>query len=202
MKMWAVLLAPLLMSSFTYAHKLNDATPLQYDYVYGTVSSGTYRSNASDGNNASAVTLGLSHKFQDSDLLWNADYGSRFVHFDTLTVDHYLLRVGLGYRWLLAEKLDLVTNGKVGALRIDAGDKETDFVYSVDLGLRYALTDNFETSIVAEAIRNKWLDENVVTLSGDYYFYPKFAFGGFVSYRDGEHNVSVREAGLMVKFNY
>ncbi len=202
MKTWAVLLVPVLMSSTLYAHELNDTTPVQYDYLYGTVSSGSYRSDATDGENASAVVLGLSHKFENRDLLWSADYGSRFVHFDTLTVDHYLLRVGLGYRWSLVDGLDLVTHGKVGALRIDAGDKETDFVYSVDLGLRYAVTEKFETSVVGEVIQNKWLDENVVTLSGDYYFYPKFSLGGFFAYRDGERNISVREAGLIAKFNY
>ncbi len=202
MKLWVVLLAPMLVSSYSYAHKLNQVTPVQYDHVYGSVKSGSYRSNSSDGDNVTAVELGIQHKFENSDLLWSADYGSRFVHFDSHTVDHYLLRAGLGYRWLLVENLDLVTRGKVGALRIDAGNKETDFVYSADIGLRYAVTDKFETSIFAEAIRNKWLDENVVTVSGDYYFYPKFSLGGFVSYRDAEHNISVREGGLMARFTY
>ncbi len=202
MKLWVVLWAPMLVSSYSYAHKLNEATPVQYDYLYGSVNSGSYRSDTSEGDNVTAVELGIQHKVEDSDVLWSADYGSRFVHFDNYTVDHYLLRTGLGYRWLLVDNLDFVARGKVGALRIDAGNKETDFVYSAELGFRYAVTQKFETSIFAEAIRNKWLDENVVTVSGDYYFYPKFALGGFVSYRDAEHNISVREGGIMARFNY
>ncbi len=202
MKMWAALWAPVLMSSFSYAHELNDVTPVQYDYAYARVSSGSYRSNLTDGDNASAVALGINHKFDSNDFLWSADYGSRFVHFDDITVDHYLLRVGLGYRWLLADKLDLVTHGKIGALRINSGSKETDFVYSVDVGLRYAVTEKFETSLFAETMRNKWLDENVYTFSGDYYFYPKFALGAFFAYRDGESNISVREGGILARFNY
>lgn len=202
MKKWAVLISSVLLSSSVFSHELTEATPLQYDYAYGSVSSGTYRSNSTDSDNASAVIIRLNHKFEGSDLLWSTDYGSRFVHPNNVTIDHYMLRVGLGYRWLLADKLDLVTNGKVGALRIDAGNKETDFVYSVDLGLRYAVTEKFETSLFAEALRNKWLDENIYTLSGDYYFYPKFALGGFYSYRDGERGTSIREAGILAKFNY
>jgi len=202
MKIWPVLLASVLSSSVTYAHELNDVTPVQYDLLSASLSSGSYRDNSTDGDNTTSVGLNLSHKLEESDLLWSVDYSSRFVHFDSLTVDHYLLRVGLGYRWLVAENLDLVTHGKVGALRVDAGDKETDFVYSVDVGLRYAITEKLEASVFAEAIRNKWLDENVVTLAADYYFYPKFALGGFVAYRDGERNVSVREAGVIARFNY
>ncbi|MFV0448791.1 MAG: Ail and OmpX [Vibrio sp.] len=202
MKIWAVFITLVLLSSSVFSHELTQVTPLRYDYIYGSVSSGSYRSSSTDGDNASSVIVGINHKFADGDLLWSADYGSRFVHPNDLTIDHYLFRVGLGYRWSLAGKLDLVTNGKVGALRIDAGDKETDFVYSVDLGLRYAVTEKFETSLFAEALRNKWLDENNYTFSGDYYLYPKFALGGFVSYRDGERGSSIREAGILAKFSY
>lgn len=202
MKIWPVLLVSVLMPSVMYAHELNNVTPVQYDLLSASLSSGSYRDNSTDGDNTTSVSLDLGHKFEGSDLLWNVDYSSRFIHFDSLTVDHYLLRVGLGYRWLLADDLDLVTRGKVGALRVDAGDKETDFVYSVDVGLRYAVTEKLEASAFAEAIRNKWLDENIVTLSADYYFYPRFSLGGFFAYRDGERDVSVREAGVMVRFNY
>jgi len=191
-----------LVAPFTFAHVIDDATPLQYDYVYGSVSSGSFRSNATSGENASAVLVGLKHKFGDSDFLWSMDYGSRFIHLEPETVDLYQLRTGVGYRWLLADKLDLVTDAKIGALRVNSVRKETDFVYSFDVGLRYSLTKKLETALFAETIRNKWNDEYVYTFSADYYFYPKFALGGFMSYRDGEDNVSVREGGIIARFNY
>ncbi len=202
MKIWAVLTSSVLISSSVVAHEIDASTPLQYDYAYVSVSSGTYESSVTDGDNASALFIGVNHKFADSDLLWSVDYGSRFVHPNDTTIDHYMLRVGLGYRWLLADKLDLVTNGKIGALRIDAGNKETDFVYSADVGLRYSVTDKFQTALFADVIKNDWLDENVYTINGDYYFYPKFSLGAYASYRDGEGSISVREGGIYARFVY
>ncbi len=202
MKTWAVLLSPVLLTSYAFAHDLNETTPLQYDYAYGSVGSGSYKDHTTSGDNTSSLVVGISHKFEGSNWLWSADYGSRFNHLDPQTVDQYQLRTGVGYRWLLMDNLDLVSNGKIGALRVDAGKKETDFVYSVDIGLRYAFTKKLEAAATTEAIRNKWMDVYVYTLSGDYYLYPKFALGAFMSYRDGEHGASVREAGLLARFNY
>ncbi|AMF94364.1 Ail and OmpX [Vibrio fluvialis] len=203
-KRWGII--PLLaIAPMVSAHSLNDQQPLQYDYLNMEVSSGTVSDlyAAGDSDNVTGLLFGVSHKWDESDWLLVADYSARFYHPDDDTIERYQLRLGGGYRWLLAENLDLFTHVKAGGMRIrvESDYSENDFIYSADVGVRYAFTSTFEMSLIGEAIRNKWQDENVATLRADYYFFKRVALGALVSYRDGEGS-HINEMGLTLRLNY
>lgn len=115
-KRWGII--PLLaIAPMVSAHSLNDQQPLQYDYLNMEVSSGTVSDlyAAGDSDNVTGLLFGVSHKWDESDWLLVADYSARFYHPDDDTIERYQLRLGGGYRWLLAENLDLFTHVKAGA---------------------------------------------------------------------------------------
>ncbi|KQH84329.1 Ail and OmpX [Vibrio furnissii] len=203
-KRWGIMML-FAVASTVSAHRLNEQLPLQYDYLDAHLSSGSvtglYAKGESD--NVTSVGLGASYKWQETNGLLVGDYSARFYHPDDDTIERYQLRFGGGYRWSLAKQLDLVTHVKVGGVRIrvEQGDNETDFVYSADIGLRYAVTPKFEMSLTGEAIRNQWQDENIATLRADYALFRRVALGGLIAYRDGEGHY-INEMALTLRFNY
>lgn len=201
---WGTLVS-LFITPMLSAHSLSQQQPLQYDYIKAELSSGRVSDlySAGESDNVTALLLGVSHKWQDSNGLMVGDYSARFYHPDNQTIERYQLRLGAGYRWLWTDNLDFVAHIKAGGLRIrmENDDSTTDFIYSADIGLRYAWTAKFEVSLTGEAIRNPWQDENIATLRADYYLFKRVALGGLVSYRDGEEN-DVSEMGLTLRVNY
>lgn len=206
-----VLLIGLVASSFFSHAQDNDSnyeTPTRYDYLYATVSSGSFDSDIGGNSNVTTWNLGGNGLVTEHWLV-AVDYSARFVNLKSTDLRIDTLLAGGGYRFELREDLDLVTVAQVGAIKaketIESIDKtlysESEFMYAGSIHLNYAFTEKTEGSLVGEFNRSDWIDEDIARLEINHYITPVIGLGGFYTYRKANSHYS-NEAGVSFRVLY
>ncbi|MGF1842226.1 porin family protein [Vibrio clamense] len=206
-----VLLIGLVVSSFFSHAQERDSiydTPTRYDYLYATVSSGSFDSDIGGNSNVTTWNLGGNGLVTEHWLV-AVDYSARFVNLKSTDLRIDTLLAGGGYRFKLREDLDLVTVAQVGAIKaketLESIDKtlysESEFVYAGSLYLNYAFTEKTEGRLAAEFNRSDWIDENITRLEVNHYITSAIALGGFYTYRKANSHYS-NEAGVSFRVLY
>ncbi|MGD8170253.1 outer membrane beta-barrel protein [Vibrio sp. TRT 21S02] len=204
---WVMATALCLPSSVVMADS-STTNNIEYEYIHADLSSGSLNENLGENNNVTTLTIGGNYLFTDH---WVAslDYSARFIHPANTTTEIYSLMPGIGYRYALIEDLDMLAQASVGYIRArttnDITDEtlksDTELRYGTSLTLSYALNENWQASVIGELTRSDILDENLLTLRGDYKLSKRFMLGGFYTHRDtGESTTN--EGGISVRFAY
>ena len=136
------LLALTLLAAIPFA--ASAAEGLSYNYVEGGYTA-TNRDNDIDSDgwalNGSAAIADNFHIFGGYDQQETDDFNTAFGRFDGVDVDHW--RVGLGYNHPVASNTDLLARVAYEKYDIDGVSDNPDG-YSAEVGVRSALTQNFE----------------------------------------------------------
>lgn len=208
-KQWLVAL--LFLSSFMgHAAPIDSEydTSTRYDYLYVNVGSGSFDGDIGTHSNVTSWHLGGNTLLTENWLL-TVDYSARFVNPSDYELRIDTLLAGGGYRFNLAQNLDLVMGAQIGALKAKATVKATDktlysdseFVYAGSLTFNYAFTEKTEGSVVGKINRSDWMDENIAHVEVNHYVTPRISLGGFYTYRKADVHFT-NEAGVSFRVIY
>jgi len=208
------IIAPLLLVSSVHATETKSLNDLNYDFMYADLSSGSLNENLGSANNASALAVGGHYAWSDN-VLFTFDYAARFIHPQNVTTELYTLLPGIGYRFPVMEKLDVIATAKLGYLwakqTLDSTEEKlfSDSKPSVgaSLELRYAIAENWELAGRGEFNYTNLLEERFFTLRADYQFAERFTVGAFYTHRDGDFetakikgNATTNEGGISLRY--
>ncbi|EGU31716.1 outer membrane beta-barrel protein [Vibrio scophthalmi] len=177
------------------------------DYRYGYVefASGSLDEDIGGNSNITAINTGGKLPI-DQRWLATLDYSARFIHPEKTTTEIYTLLPGVAARIDAGPGLEFLVGGKAGMQWARLTDDDTDvklessneFVWGLEIGLIYNITQRWRLATDAELNRSDILDVDIYSLRADYRINSGFTAGAFYSHRESDRG-STNEGGVALK---
>lgn len=176
-----------------------------YRYGYAEFATGSLDENIGDNSNITAINVGGKLPI-DRRWLATLDYSARFIHPERTTTEIYTLLPGVAARIDAGPGLEFLVGGKAGMQWARLTDDDTDiklessdeFVWGLEVGLIYNMTQRWRLATDAELNRSDILDVDIYSLRADYRINSAFTAGAFYSHCESDRG-STNEGGVALK---